>query len=67
MIKSMIRRFTALFIDYLILSIYAGILFLFSPIIGPLFQKSAAQSELFGLVLLVAPVFMYFFSLKHHV
>lgn len=61
MIKSMIRRFTALFIDYLVLSIYAGILFLFSPIIGPLFQKSAAQSELFGLVLLVAPVFMYFF------
>lgn len=57
----LIRRFTALLIDYLILSIYAGALFLFSPILSPLFQKSAWQSELFGLILLVAPVFLYFF------
>ena len=56
----LIRRFTALIIDYLILLIYAGILFLFSPIVGPLFQKSALQSELLGLILLVAPVFLYF-------
>jgi len=56
-----IRRFTALFIDFLILSIYAGILFLFSPIISPLFQKSAGQSQLMGLLLLVTPVFLYFF------
>ena len=48
-------------IDYLILSIYAGALFLFSPIVSPLFQKSALQSELLGLILLVAPVYLYFF------
>jgi len=57
----LIRRFTALLIDYLILSIYAGALFLFSSILSPLFQKSAWQSELLGLILLVAPVFLYFF------
>ena len=57
----LIRRFKALFIDYLILTIYAGVLFLFSPIVSPLFQKSAWQSELLGLILLVAPVFLYFF------
>lgn len=48
-------------IDYLILAAYAGILFLLSPLVGPLFQKSAAQAEIFGLFLLVIPVFLYFF------
>lgn len=57
----LIRRFTALLIDYLVLSIYAGTLFLFSPIVYPLFQKSAGQSEFFGVIFLVAPVFLYFF------
>jgi len=57
----LIRRFTALLIDYLIILIYAGVLFLFSPIVSPLFQKSACQSELLGLILLVTPVFLYFF------
>lgn len=57
----LIRRFIALLIDYLLLAMYAGVLFLFSPILGPLFQKSAWQSEFFGIVLLVIPVFMYFF------
>jgi uncharacterized RDD family membrane protein YckC len=57
----LIRRFTALLIDYLLLAIYAGVLFLFSPILGPLFQKSAGQSEFLGIVLLVIPVFLYFF------
>ena len=56
----LIRRFTALIIDYLILLIYAGVLFLLSPIVGPLFKESALQSELLGLILLVAPVFLYF-------
>ena len=57
----LMQRFIALLIDYLLLSIYAGILFLFSPILAPLFLKSALQSEFLGLVLLVIPVFMYFF------
>ena len=57
----LIRRFTALFIDYLVLAIYAFTLFLCSSIVGPLFQKSAWQSEFFGVILLVAPVFLYFF------
>ena len=57
----LIRRFAALLIDYLLLFIYGGVLFLFSPILSPLFQKSAWQAELFGLILLVAPVFLYFF------
>ena len=57
----LIRRFTALLIDYLLLCIYAGALFLVSPIVSPFFQKSAGQSELLGLILLVAPVFLYFF------
>lgn len=57
----LIRRFIALLIDYLLISIYAGVLFLFSPFISTLFQKSAWQSEFFGLILLVAPVFLYFF------
>jgi len=57
----LIRRFTALLIDYLLLGIYAGALFLVSPIVGPLFQKSAGQSELVGFILMVAPVFLYFF------
>ena len=57
----LIRRFTALLIDYLLLCIYAGTLFLFSPIVSPLFQESAWQSEFFGLILLVAPDFLYFF------
>ena len=57
----LLRRFSALILDYLILSLYAGALFLFSPIIGPLFRKSAWQSEILGLILLVAPVFFYFF------
>jgi len=57
----LIRRYTALLIDYLLLCIYAGALFLLSPIVSSLFQKSAWQSELFGLILLVAPVFLYFF------
>ena len=56
-----IRRFTALLIDYLLISIYAGILFLFSPFVSPLFQSSAWQSEFIGLIFLVAPVFLYFF------
>jgi len=53
--------FTALIIDYLLLSIYAGALFLLSPMLSPLFQKSAVQSELVGLILLVMPAFLYFF------
>ena len=57
----LIRRFTALLIDYLLLVIYAGVLYLFSPIVSPLFQKSAWEAEFFGLLLLVAPVFLYFF------
>ena len=57
----LIRRFTALLVDYLLLCIYAGALFLFSLIVSPLFQKSAWQSEFFGLILLVSPVFLYFF------
>jgi len=57
----LVRRFTALLTDYLLLSIYAGALFLFSPIVGPLFQRSAWQSEFIGLILLVAPIFLYFF------
>ena len=57
----LIRRFTALLMDYFILLIYAGFLFLISPIIEPLFRKSALQSELFGFILLVVPVFLYFF------
>jgi len=57
----LLRRFAALGIDYLMLSIYAGVLFLLSPLIGPLFQKSAWQSEFFGLIFLVIPVFLYFF------
>jgi len=60
-IDILIRRFTALLIDYLILSIYAGILFILSPILRSLFQESAWKSEFFGLVLLVIPVFLYFF------
>ncbi|HEY5537449.1 MAG TPA: RDD family protein [Acetobacterium sp.] len=56
----LIRRFAALFIDYIILCVYAGILFLFSPMVGPLFQKSAGQSEILGLILLVIPAFLYF-------
>lgn len=56
-----IRRFTAILIDYLILSIYAGILFMLSPIFSSLFQESALKSEFFGFVLLVTPVFLYFF------
>ncbi|WP_296560348.1 RDD family protein [uncultured Acetobacterium sp.] len=56
----LIRRFAALFIDYIILCVYAGTLFLFSPMIGPLFQKSADQSQILGLILLVIPVFLYF-------
>jgi uncharacterized RDD family membrane protein YckC len=55
------RRFIALLTDYLLLGIYAGVLFLFSPIVSPLFQKSAGQSEFLGLILLVTPVFLYFF------
>ena len=57
----LVRRFAALLLDYLLLSLYAGALFLFSPIVSPLFQKSAWQSEFFGAVFLVAPVFIYFF------
>lgn len=57
----LIRRFMALLIDYLLLVIYAGALYLFSPIVSPLFQKSAWEAELFGLLLLVSPVFLYFF------
>ena len=57
----LIRRFTALLIDFLLFSIYAVALFLVSPIVGPLFQKSAVQSEIVGFILLVVPVFLYFF------
>lgn len=57
----LMRRFAALLIDYLLISIYAVALFLFSPFVSPLFQKSAWQSEFFGLLILVAPVFLYFF------
>lgn len=57
----LIRRFSALFIDYLLIALYAGVLFLFSPIVAPLFQKSAGQAEVFGIILLVMPVFLYFF------
>jgi len=56
----LLKRFAALFIDYIIICVYAGVLFLLSPMIGPLFQKSAGQSEILGLILLVIPVFLYF-------
>lgn len=57
----LIRRFAALLIDFLILSLYAGVLFVLSPILSPLFQETAWKSEFFGFVLLVMPVFLYFF------
>lgn len=57
----LIRRFIAIIMDFLILSVYAVILFVFSPLLSPLFQETAWKSELFGFILLVIPVFLYFF------
>ena len=55
------RRLAAFVIDWCILALYAGVLFLaVTPLVAPLFQASPLMAELTGFGLLTLPMVLYF-------
>lgn len=63
--NSLKKRFFALFIDYLVIVAYGGILAILSrllqPVLMPLFTSDPITAELTGFFLITLPVVLYFF------